>query len=255
MKTVKTRIWAGTLLLMLSVGLAGCLKDTPEPGREVIYEFAGTKTFEVASEKGVYASVLGYPYPATMLRESSSGNWFAHNVIGFDDYEPGYEYTIEVDSYVATYVPESLSVDGPLDYYELNEVVSKRRTDTGDIEWSLPVYYDLWPGRIGTEPDVPNGELLVIRTEAEFEALTGYPIWGFMDGFFDRYSILVTSGTHGAGVRYISKQLTYKGRGNYLLTVELRTADTAQLTPWKFALAVPAIPVGANIEMQVTAKK
>ncbi|MDR2894757.1 MAG: DUF4377 domain-containing protein [Alistipes sp.] len=240
-----------SVFMLLTLALAGCIKEHTGRGRDVVIEFVGTKTLEVASEMGYYVGF--FSFPCTMLREAGSDKWFAYPVQGFEEYEPGYEYTIRADRYEMTYKPDNLEIDGDPNYYQLREVVSKTRRDTENIEWSLPCY-DLWPYNLDSVPEVAEGELLIIRTVAEFEAIMGLPAEGWIKDFFDDHSLLVTSGTNDMGVERLTKRLIYKGKGDYLFQVEVESNDATALTPWTIAVGVPAISPYAKVELQVTAK-
>lgn len=239
------------MLSLALLALTGCKKNNEGNG-EITYRYEGTETFEVASEKGIYLNRGGI-LPCTMLRKEGTDKWFSQPVIGFLEYEEGYEYVITADRYRAI-VPKDLIVDGPLHHYELKEIVSKTKRDTENISWPLP-YYDSWGQEPVEWPTIPEGQLTVIRSEEEFEALTGEKADAATKSALERqYSILLVSGTSNSGIQKIEKRLTYNGGGNYLFMIEIIRTDASVMEPWTVGVLVPAIPAGANIELSIDYK-
>ena len=234
-------------LSLAILALVGCKKNNEGNGK-ITYRYEGTETFEVASEKGIYFS-FGDHNPCTMLRKEGTDKWFSQPVIGFLEYEEGYEYVITADRYRAI-VPKDLIVDGPLHHYELKEIVSKIQRDTEDISWALP-YYDSWGQDPIEWPVLSPEELTVIRTVAELEALIGEADAATKSALKHQHSILLVSGTSDYGIHKIEKQLTYKGGGNYLFEIDITQTFATVIEPWTVAVLVPAIPEGANITLSV----
>jgi hypothetical protein len=70
---------------------------------------------------------------------------------------------------------------------------------------------------------------------------------------FSRYSVLFASGRATNGIQQIFKTYEAQHEGRNLLTVELFLNDTEEAPLWNVALLVPALPEGAQVDLQVNA--
>ena len=68
---------------------------------------------------------------------------------------------------------------------------------------------------------------------------------------FSRYSVLFASGRATNGIQQIFKTYEAQHEGRNLLTVELFLNDTEEAPLWNVALLVPALPEGAQVDLQV----
>ena len=95
--------------------------------------------------------------------------------------------------------------------------------------------------------------LFVIRSAEELAAHVtgGEGVAAEVD--FSRYSVLFASGRATNGIQQIFKTYEAQHEGRNLLTVELFLNDTEEAPLWNVALLVPALPEGAQVDLQVNA--